>query len=234
MKHILIIEDDLSILRGLKDVLSEEGYEVSVALDGEAGYRLVREREPHLIVLDIMLPGMDGFEFCRKLRKAAFSTPILMLTARGGEADRVKGLDLGADDYVAKPFSLPELLARIRALLRRGKESSEVPVPDVLKVGDVTVDFRRYEARRGDEELEMSRKEFGILRCLASRPGEVFSRTELLDEVWGEDSFPTTRTVDNRIASLRAKIEVDPGQPRYLVTMHGVGYKLVIDEEERG
>lgn len=229
MKRILIIEDDLSILRGLKDILSGEGYEVSAALDGEAGYRLAREKSPHLIILDIMLPGMDGFDLCRKLRKEGHSCPILMLTALGEEADRVKGLDLGADDYVAKPFSLPELLARVRALLRRAAENPAAAAPDILRLGGVTVDFRKYVARRGTEVLEMSRKEFGILRCLASRPGEVFSRAELLDEVWGEDSFPTTRTVDNRIASLRAKIESDPSKPRFLVTMHGVGYKLAID-----
>ena len=229
MKRILIIEDDLSILRGLKDILGEEGYEVVAALDGEAGLRLAREKNPHLIVLDVMLPGMDGFQLCRKLRKEECSVPILMLTARGEEADRVKGLDLGADDYVAKPFSLPELLARIRALLRRAPDGSSKHVPDILRLGDVTIDFKKFEARRGAAILEMSRKEFGILRCMASRPGEVFSRTELLDAVWGEDSFPTTRTVDNHIASLRAKIEEDPSRPRFLVTMHGVGYKLIIE-----
>jgi len=234
MKRILIIEDDLSILRGLKDILMEEGYEVHIALDGEAGYRLSREKRPHLIVLDIMLPGMDGFALCRKLRKERYSVPVLMLTARGEEADRVKGLDLGADDYVAKPFSLPELLARIRALLRRSADSPAPAAPDILRIGDVTVDFRKYEARKGDEILEMSRKEFGILRCLASRPGEVFSRAELLNEVWGEDSFPSTRTVDNRIASLRAKIEADPSKPRFLVTMHGIGYKLALECDEAG
>lgn len=166
----------------------EEGYEVHVALDAESGHRLAREKQPHLIVLDIMLPGMDGYELCRKLRKESLSTPLLMLTVRGEEADRVRGLDLEADDYVAKTFSLQELLARIRALLRRAAENIGGPVPHILQIRDVTVDFRKYEARKGTRILEMSCKEFGILRCLASRQGEVFSRTELLDEVWGQDS----------------------------------------------
>jgi DNA-binding response OmpR family regulator len=153
-----------------------------------------------------------------------------MLTARGEEMDRVLGLDLGADDYVTKPFSVPELLARVRALLRRARSLQSGTWPDELRFDDVVVDFKRFEASKGGEKLKMSRKEYGVLRLLAARAGEVLSRDDLLNEVWGYDQYPTTRTVDNHIASLRAKIEVDPAQPRRLITMHGVGYKLVLDK----
>ena len=174
-----------------------------------------------------MLPRMSGYELCRKARSEGITTPILMLTARGEEADRVLGLDLGADDYMTKPFSVRELLARVRALLRRTAGPSKA-LPDDLRVDDVVVDFRRYEARKGEKVLEMTRKEFGLLRLLAARAGEVVSREELLNEVWGYDNYPSTRTMDNHVASLRSKIEEDPAQPRRLMTVHGVGYKLVL------
>ncbi len=225
MNRILVVEDDPAILRGLTDNLKYESYEVLAAADGEAGYRLIREKQPDLIILDLMLPKLSGYELCRKLRGEGVTTPILMLTARGEEADRVLGLDLGADDYVTKPFSVRELLARIRAILRRTQPPRALP--DELRFDDVAVDFRRYEARKGDTLLEMTRKEFGILRLLAARAGEVVSRDELLNEVWGYENYPSTRTVDNHIAGLRAKLERDPGQPRRLLTVHGVGYKLV-------
>jgi DNA-binding response OmpR family regulator len=168
---------------------------------------------------------MSGYEICRKARAERIQTPILMLTARGEEADRVLGLDLGADDYMAKPFSIRELLARIRALLRRAQPAKTLP--DELRFDDVAVDFLSWEARKAGQPLEMTRKEFGILRFLASRAGEVVSRDELLNEVWGYENYPTTRTVDNHIAGLRAKIEADPAEPRHLRTVHGVGYKFV-------
>lgn len=225
MSRILVIEDDLAILRGLKDNFTAEGYDVLVAQDGAEGYRLAREEDPELIILDLMLPGLSGYEICRKLRDNGDSVPILMLTARGEEADRVLGLDLGADDYVSKPFSVRELKARVRALLRRS-EAASTP-PDTLSFGDVVVDFPQYTARKGDQPVEMTPKEFGVLRHLASRPGEVVSRYELLEEVWGYGAFPTTRTVDNHIAALRAKLEDDPSEPRYLQTVHRVGYKFV-------
>ncbi|MHC4995905.1 MAG: response regulator transcription factor [Planctomycetota bacterium] len=225
MSRILIVEDDPAILRGLKDNLEYESYEVLTATDGEQGYQLARGNHPHLIILDLMMPKMNGYELCRKLRDEGLTTPILMLTARGEEADRVAGLDIGADDYVTKPFSMPELLARIRAILRRLQPDKELP--DHLSYGDVLVDFKCYEARKKGHALKLSRKEFGVLRLLACRVGEVVTRNDLLDEVWGHDSFPTTRTVDNHIASLRAKLEDDPAQPRHLITAHGVGYKLV-------
>jgi DNA-binding response OmpR family regulator len=225
MTRILVVEDDAAILRGLSDNLTLESYEVLTAPDGETADRLVGEARPDLIVLDLMLPRLSGYELCRKLRSEGVTTPILMLTARGEEADRVLGLDLGADDYVTKPFSIRELLARIRALLRRTRPSSELP--DELRFGDVTVDFRSYEAKRGSEKVELTPKEFQLLRVLAARSGEVVSRQELLEEVWGYQTIPNTRTVDNHVASLRAKVEPDRSSPRHVQTVHGVGYKFV-------
>jgi DNA-binding response OmpR family regulator len=225
MSRILVIEDDPAILRGLADNLKFESHEVLTASDGEHGYRLLREKKPDLIILDLMLPKLSGYELCRKARGEGLTTPILMLTARGEEADRVLGLDLGADDYVTKPFSVRELLARVRALLRRAHPPQSLP--DELRFDDVVVNFRSYEARKGDKNLEMTRKEFGVLRLLAARAGEVVTRDDLLNEVWGYENYPTTRTVDNHISLLRAKLEADPSAPRHLLTVHGVGYKFV-------
>ena len=225
MSRILVVEDDPAILRGLTDNLRFESYEVLTAADGETGYRLIQEKKPDLIILDLMLPKLSGYEVCRKVRGEGLTTPILMLTARGEEGDRVLGLDLGADDYVSKPFSVRELLARVRALLRRAHPPRALP--DELRFDDVVVDFRGFEARKGEKKLEMTRKEFGLLRLLAARAGEVVTRDELLNEVWGYENYPTTRTVDNHLALLRAKLEDNPSQPRHLLTIHGVGYKLV-------
>ena len=225
MTKVLIVEDDPAILRGLADNLKFEKYDVLTATDGEAGYKLQHAQNPDLIVLDLMLPRMTGLELCRKLRTEGQQVPILMLTARGEEADRVVGLDLGADDYVTKPFSVMELLARIRALLRRTNSSKSLP--NDLSFGDVEIDFLRYVARRRGKTVEMTRKEFAILRLLGSRTGEVVTRDELLNEVWGVESYPVTRTVDNHIAGLRAKLEADPARPVYIRTVHGVGYQFV-------
>jgi len=233
MKRILIIEDDISILNGLKDVLMFKSYEVLTATDGESGYETAVEKNLDLIILDIMLPKMDGFTLCKKLRDEGNMIPILMLTARGEEPDKVQGLDFGADDYVTKPFSLPELLARVRALLRRRpEEEKEKTPPDSLKLGNVFLDFRKYEAFKGGIQMSLTPKEFGVLRCLATRAGDVVTRDELLDEVWEYEKFPTTRTVDNHLAQIRSKIEENPSDPRYLITVHGVGYKLVCDDEK--
>lgn len=229
MSKILIIEDDLAILRGLKDNLEYESYEVLTATDGNEGYCLIREKKPDLIILDLMLPKMSGYELCQKVRKEGINTPILMLTARSEEVDRVLGLDMGADDYLTKPFSVAELLARIRAILRRMRKSKTGFLPDEIHFDEVFIDFKRFDARKGGKTLKMSRKEFGVLRLLAARPGEVVTRDELLDEVWGYDQYPTTRTVDNHVALLRSKLEEDPSQPRRLLTVHGVGYKMVLD-----
>jgi DNA-binding response OmpR family regulator len=196
--------------------LTQAGFAVSVAESGRKALESVQTQPPDLIILDLMLPKMSGYDVCRKARSEGIVTPILMLTARGEEADRVRGLDLGADDYVSKPFSLPELLARVRALLRRAQ-----PIAlDELRFDDFVVDFRRYEARRGGIEVDLTRKEFGVLRLLAGRAGEVLTRDELLNQVWGQESYPTTRTVDNHILSLRSKLGSE-----HLVTVHGVGYK---------
>lgn len=226
MSKVLIVEDDPAIQQGLKDVLQFEGYEVLTASDGATGYRMVHEKKPGLVILDLMLPEIGGFEVCRKLRGENITTPILMLTARGEESDRVSGLDLGADDYMTKPFSVRELLARVRALLRRTQSAKKLP--DEVRFDDVVVDFVRYEAFKRGKPLELSRKEFGVLRLLAAKPGAVVSRDELLNEVWGFENFPTTRTVDNHIATLRAKLEVNPSQPCRMLTVHGVGYKLIL------
>jgi DNA-binding response OmpR family regulator len=232
MTTILTVEDDPAILRGLSDNLRFEGYEVVTAMDGETGYRMQRERQPDLIVLDLMLPRMSGLELCRKLRAEGIQTPILMLTARSEEPDRVLGLDLGADDYVTKPFSVRELMARVRALLRRSQPGQEgaadaAGLPDDLRFSDAEIDFRSYEARVGGKPVEMTRKEFAVLRYLASRAGEVVTRDDLLNQVWGYESYPSSRTVDNHVAGLRAKLERDASQPEHIKTVHGVGYKFV-------
>jgi len=229
MTTVLAIEDDPAILRGLADNLRFEGYEVITAADGETGYRLQAERKPDLILLDLMLPRMSGLEFCRKLRGERIQTPVLMLTARSEEADRVLGLDLGADDYMAKPFSVRELMARVRALLRRSQPApAGTPVlPDDLRFGCAEIDFRSYEACRNGEPVDMTRKEFAILRYLASRANQVVTRDDLLNNVWGYEQYPSSRTVDNHVAGLRAKLERDAAQPEHIRTVHGVGYKFV-------
>ena len=222
MSRILVIDDEPAILRGLADNLRRELHEVSTAADGETGYRMIREKRPDLVILDLMLPKLSGYELCRQIRAEGMTTLVLMLTARGEETDRIVGLDLGADDYVTKPFSVRELLARVRALLRRTQAK---PGIDQLTIGDVTIDFRKYEARKAGKPLEMTRREFQLLQALASRPGEVVTRDALLDRVWGLEAYPTTRTIDNHIAGLRAKLETDPAAPKHLLTVRGVGYK---------
>jgi DNA-binding response OmpR family regulator len=225
MSRILVIEDDPAILRGLVDSLRRESHEVIPASDGESGYAAIERARPDLVILDLMLPGMSGYEICRRVRGQQSMLPILMLTARGEEADRVLGLDLGADDYVTKPFSLRELLARVRALLRRAHPPRKLI--DELRFSDVVIDFRKYEAMMHSEPLELTRREFQLLRVLASRPGEVITRPDLLDDVWGIDEYPTTRTVDTHVAALRAKLERDASAPNHLLTIRGVGYKWV-------
>ena len=227
MSLVLIVEDDPSILRGLSDNLRRNKYEVLTAADGETGCRLALERKPDLLILDVMLPKMSGFEICRQLRAENITAPILMLTARGEETDRVLGLDLGADDYVTKPFSIRELLARVRALLRRSETRGDT-LPDELGFDDVVVDFRRHEALKGGKAFEMTPKEFGVLRMLAAKAGEPVTREDLLNEVWGFENAPSTRTVDTHILMLRGKLEENPAEPRRLITVHSIGYKLTI------
>jgi DNA-binding response OmpR family regulator len=225
MTRVLVVEDDRAILRGLVDSLRFEGYDVVTAADGEGGYSACKTHKPDLILLDLMLPGINGLELCRKLRAEGVQTPVLMLTARSQEADRIQGLDIGADDYMTKPFSVQELMARIRAILRRTQHLPNLPAS--VRFDDVDVDFRRFEAKRRGKSIEMTPKEFAILRLLTAREGQVVSRDELLDEVWGLDSYPVSRTVDYHVAGLRSKLEADPARPRYLRTVHGVGYKFV-------
>ena len=230
MKRILIIEDEIALLTGLRDNLEYEGYEVITASNGNTGLSAIREKRPDLVLLDIILPKMNGFEVCRRVRREGIRVPILMLTARSEEGDRVRGFDCGTDDYLTKPFSIAELLGRIRAILRRTENGQVQSPPDRIKIGSVIIDFKRFEALRNGAPVEMSRKEFGILRHLAMRKNEVVGRDELLDRVWGYDRYPTTRTVDNHIAMVRAKIEPDPAHPRHLLTFRGVGYKLALEE----
>ncbi len=231
MSRILIIEDEQPLQRALTDNFTFEAYEVNAASDGETGCRLAREWKPDLVILDLMLPRMSGYDVCRKLRADGVATPILMLTARGEESDRIVGLDLGADDYVTKPFSIRELNARVRALLRR-PTAIRGPIEE-LRFGDVVIDFRKYEASKDGRPLELTRKEFHLLRLLASRAGEAVTRDDLLNEVWGEEVFVTARTVDTHIANLRAKLETDPRHPRRLLTVHGVGYRWIPESQEQ-
>jgi DNA-binding response OmpR family regulator len=210
---------------GLKDSCEYEGYEVSVARDGTEGLERATTEKPDIILLDVMLPLMSGIDVCRKLRACGIETPILMLTARSQEIDKVVGLEVGADDYVTKPFSVKELLARIRAHLRRA--AKQVVEIESFTFGDVELNFRKYAARKGGRALELSAREFEILHYLIRRRGEIVTRDQLLDEVWGYDSIPVTRTVDNHIARLRQKIEQDASEPRHIITVHRFGYRFV-------
>jgi DNA-binding response OmpR family regulator len=228
MTKVLVVEDDPGILRTVADNLRFEQYDVVTATDGEAAYAALQAEHPDLIVLDLMLPRLNGFELCRRMRTEDIHVPVLMLTARGEEADRIRGLDLGGDDYVTKPFSVPELMARVRALLRRALAASGPPA--LLKFGEVEIDFRRYEVHRQGRSVEMTRKEFALLKFLVSKEDTVVTRDELLNKVWGFESYPLTRTVDNHISSLRAKLESDPARPVHIQTVHGVGYKFVPDK----
>jgi len=222
--RILVVEDEPPMRMALVDILDSEGYRVQSAGDGDSGLRLAIDQKPDLILLDVMLPALDGFALCAELRRLAIDTPVLMLTAKGQVEDRVTGLDSGADDYLVKPFSTEELLARVRALLRR--RGGERAPATALTLGEVHIDLVRLTARRGRQALHLTAKEFAVLRLLASAGGEPVTRERFLDLVWGATAFPTTRTVDNHIASLRAKLEPEPESPRWIRTVHGVGYKL--------
>jgi DNA-binding response OmpR family regulator len=223
-ERILIIEDELPMRTALQDVLQAEAYRVLTAADGEAGLQRAIREKPDLILLDIMMPRLDGYALCAELRRLSSQVPILMLTAKGQVEDRVAGLDAGADDYLVKPFSTEELLARVRALIRRSRRQAHAP--STLKLGDVEINLSRQTAVRGRTTIHLTAKEFAILRLMAEAAGEPISRERFLDVVWGYTAFPTTRTVDNHIASLRSKLEQDPEQPRWIKTVHGVGYKL--------
>ncbi len=225
MAKVLIIEDEPNMVVGLKDSCEYEGYEVAVARDGKEGLEKASTEKPDIILLDVMLPLMSGIDVCRTLRTRGIDTPILMLTARSQEIDKVVGLEVGADDYVTKPFSIKELLARIRAHLRRA--SKQVSEMESFTFGDVELNFRKYAARKGGRALDLSAREYEILRYLIRHRGEIITRDQLLDEVWGYDSTPVTRTVDNHIAKLRQKIERDPSEPRHIITVHRLGYRFI-------
>src|SRR5215813_8866792 len=227
---VLIVEDDQAMAVALRDGFEYEGYSVQVARDGDAGLRLASEKDLDLIILDVMLPKISGFDICKQLRAAGASTPIIMLTARGQEIDKVVGLKIGADDYVTKPFSFMELMARVEALLRRTARQPEAQ--DDYSFGDVVVNFKKFEVTKAGKPLDISPREFNILKFFIEHRGEVITRDQLLDSVWGYGSFPLTRTVDMHIAKLRQKIEDTPSDPRYIVTVHRVGYKFIIRPEE--
>ena len=225
MKKILIIEDEKDMVTGLKFNLEARDYTVIAAYDGEAGYHQALKEQPDLVILDLMLPKLNGYEVCKKLKKEVPDLPIIMLTAKSQEAEIVTGLELGADDYITKPFSVLELLARIKAVFRRIKSGSEIP--DVHRFGNLEINLKKYEARKNGKSLKLSPREYEILRCFIEREGEIVSRDELLNQVWGYDSFPNTRTIDAHIAKLRRRIEDKPEEPKLIVTIHGIGYKFL-------
>lgn len=228
--RVLIIEDELPMRTALKDVLEGEGYRVLTASDGASGLQRALAERPDLVLLDIMMPRLDGYSLCRELRRLANVAPVLMLSAKGQIEDRVRGLDVGADDYLVKPFSSDELLARVRAVLRRSqKPATELKT---LTLGEVRIDFLQQQAWRGRKSLYLTGKEFAMLRLLAESNGEPVSRDRFLDLVWGYTAFPTTRTVDMHIATLRSKLEKKPEEPRWIKTVHGVGYRLESGESE--
>src|SRR3972149_2946292 len=228
MAKILIVEDEPSMRLGLKDNLEFESYDVDIATNGEEGLKKILENDYNLVLLDVMLPQMSGFDVCKTARKKGITTPIILLTAKGEEIDKVLGLELGADDYVTKPFSLRELLARIKAVLRRGENFSGSDIRDkIISLGKLQINFASYTANEGKESVQMSHKEFDVLYYLWKRRNRTVSRDELLTEIWGYEENPTTRTVDNFILKLRQKLEKDSNHPQIILTVHGIGYKLV-------
>lgn len=226
MPKVLIVEDEPSMRLGLKDNLEFENYEVDTVEDGETALKTIRENNYDLVLLDVMLPKLSGFDVCKTLRNEGNNTSIILLTAKGEEIDKVLGLELGADDYVTKPFSLRELLARIKAILRR-TEGSASNQQEMLKIGKLDVNFDSFNAFVEGKDVQMSHKEFQVLHHLWQKRNKTVSRDELLTNVWGEDVYTTSRTVDNFILKLRQKIEKDPNHPKIILTVHGIGYKLV-------
>jgi two-component system alkaline phosphatase synthesis response regulator PhoP len=221
---ILVVEDEPNMVAGLRDNFEFEGYEVITARDGVEGLQQALEESPDLVVLDVMMPRLSGLEVCRQLRAKRPSIPIIMLTARGQEVDKVVGLELGADDYVTKPFSIRELLARVKAILRR---TAAIPKQDQHTFGDVDVDLQRRRVVRAGKALDVSSTEFELLKYFICHSGEALTRDRLLEEVWGYENYPSTRTVDTHLVRLRQKLEPDPEQPQYFLTVHGTGYRFV-------
>ena len=225
MARILIAEDEADMAMGLRDNLQFEGYDVVVANDGQAALQAAMTQNPDLVLLDIMMPKMDGLEVCKRIRQAGFTIPILMLTAKGQEIDVVRGLEVGADDYVTKPFSIRELLARIKAALRRTRVGKGLP--RTISIGDATVDLVKGRVDRDDQVFTLGHFELEILKMLIESAEQPVERNKLLDVIWGLEGFPVTRTVDNHIVSLRRKIEPDPKNPRHIVTVHSIGYRFL-------
>ena len=225
-EKILIIEDEEDLVKGLKLNLAGEGYELTWAYDGQEGLRKALEEKPDLIILDIMLPKMDGLEVCREIRQKNMNIPIIMLTAKGGEVDKVVGLEVGADDYITKPFSIRELLARVKAHLRREKREGK-KIPEVYSFGDVELDFSHFKVRRKGKEVDLTSLEVEILKYFVAHRGEVVTREALLDKIWGYERFPTTRTIDNHILKLRKKVEEDPAHPKQIFSVYGAGYRFM-------
>ncbi|MCK4307335.1 response regulator transcription factor [candidate division WOR-3 bacterium] len=225
MEKILIIEDEIDMVRGLKDNLEYEGYKVISAGDGLEGIARTQKEKPDLIILDIMLPKMNGFDVCKELRAKKINIPVLMLTAKGEEVDKVLGLEIGADDYVTKPFSVRELLARVKALLRRtGKPYEQIKS---YEFGNVKLDFKKCIATKRKKKIELSYFEVEILKLLIAHKDEPVTREEILDQIWGLEAYPTNRTVDNYVVRLRQKLEDDPKAPEHIVTVHRIGYKFL-------
>lgn len=228
MKRVLIVDDEPNMRLGLKDNLEFEGYAVDTAENGIAGLDCIRQNPYDLIVLDVMMPGQSGFEVCKKMRSEGISTPVIFLTAKGEEIDKVLGLELGADDYITKPFSLRELLARTKAILRRTEEThSPASQQEEVVIGGLKVNFKAFTAYQKNKQVTLSHKEFEILSFLWKHKNKTVSRDDLLNKIWGYEESPTTRTVDNFIVKLRQKIEKDPNRPQIILTVHGIGYKLI-------
>jgi DNA-binding response OmpR family regulator len=227
MSNILIVEDEPAMQLGLKDNLEMEGYHVDIESDGEAGLKKIKAASHDLILLDVMLPKMSGFDICKSARAAGVKTPIILLTARGEEIDKVLGLELGADDYITKPFSVRELLARVKAMLRRNQGASS-SADSLVQIGQLQINFNAFEARHNDQDVKLSHKEFEILLHLYKNKNKVISRDDLLEKVWGYEEQITTRTVDNFISRIRQKVEANPNAPKIILTVHGTGYKMVV------
>ena len=225
MSTVLIVEDDETMLKGLRDAFEHNGYIVFAANDGESGMQIAESNEPDIIILDVMLPRTDGFDVCRTLRKRGVITPIIMLTARAEEIDKVVGLEIGADDYVTKPFSTRELLARVKAHLRRTTE--KILSLEHYEFGNVTLDFAAFKTFKNKKQIDLTSTEYSLMKVLIKHRNEVVPREKILNEVWGYDSYPSSRTVDNHILNLRQKLEDNPQKPEYIHTIHGLGYKFV-------
>jgi len=224
MKKILIIEDDQTIVRGLENALKFHGFDVLAAGSSEGGLPLFQQAKPDLVILDIMLPGLDGFEACKKIREQGQRVPVIMLTARSQESDKLLGFELGADDYVTKPFSARELIARVKAVLKR---TAHAPAQkQTVTIGRAVVNFDNFTVSKGGEECSLSPKEHAILKLFVNHPDMVISRSRIIDEVWGDEYFPSPKTIDNFVVKLRGKIEDNPRKPCFILTVHGVGYRF--------